>query len=186
MLKKIKCADLEIGMYINLGESWMRHSFFRPAFKITSVKQIKKIAAAGFRSVMVDPDRSDPAVRSKLGEGQPVNGDSQDLPMIEVPDENEFDPMEQISDELVAAIEDPAIPPEKKAEIVYSHSIRMMDNILQEPSPENILKGKTMIYATVDHILADDETADHLSQITSHDYYTYTHSVNVGLLSVLL
>ena len=31
-----------------------------------------------------------------------------------------------------------------------------------------------------------DSTADYLSKITSHDYYTYTHSVNVGMLSILL
>ena len=43
-----------------------------------------------------------------------------------------------------------------------------------------------MIYSIVDHILADDGTAAALSRITSHDYYTYTHSVNVGLFSVLL
>ncbi|RMD54780.1 MAG: HD-GYP domain-containing protein [Nitrospirae bacterium] len=35
-------------------------------------------------------------------------------------------------------------------------------------------------------ILSDNETSKCLLEITSHDYYTYTHSVNVGVLSVLL
>jgi HD-GYP domain-containing protein (c-di-GMP phosphodiesterase class II) len=35
-------------------------------------------------------------------------------------------------------------------------------------------------------IIADDATSKELLKITSYDYYTYTHSVNVGVFSVLL
>ena len=187
MEKKVNTKDLKVGMFINLGGSWLSHSFLRPAFKLHSDKQIAKIIKNGFRSVMVDLDRSDPAAVREL-EGKQAAYEREYASVhnkpVEVP--VDFNPMEQISDELREAIEDHKLPPRKKAEAVYAHSIRMMDSILQKPSAENILSGKKIIYTTVDHILADDDTADALSQITSHDYYTYTHSVNVGLFSVLL
>ncbi len=187
MKKKVKTEDLRVGLYINLGESWLRHSFLRPTFKLTSDKQITKIIEQGFRTVMVDLERSDPAAVRVLTNRQDAY-EREYVAARREPQETptDFNPLEQISNELRGAIEDKKLPPKKKAKAVYAHSIRMMDNILEEPSPENILKGKKMIYATVDHILADQDTADALSQITSHDYYTYTHSVNVGLLSVLL
>ncbi len=187
MIKKVNTKDLKVGMFINLGGSWLKHSFLRPAFKLHSHKQIAKIIRTGFSSVMVDLERSDPVVVRELTGKQDVyeheyaalHSKPADVPV-------DFSPLDQISDELQAAIEDQKLPPRKKAEAVYSHSIRMMDSILEEPSAENILSGKKMIYGIVNHILADDGTADALSQITSHDYYTYTHSVNVGLFSMLL
>ncbi len=57
-----------------------------------------------------------------------------------------------------------------------------MDN----PSVENIIEAKKGITELVDLILADDNTTKYLLKITSHDYSTYVHSVNVGLLGVSL
>jgi HD-GYP domain-containing protein (c-di-GMP phosphodiesterase class II) len=37
-----------------------------------------------------------------------------------------------------------------------------------------------------DLILSEDETASNMLRITSHDYYTYTHSVNVGVTAIIL
>ncbi len=187
MIKKVNTKDLKVGMFINLGGSWLKHSFLRPAFKLHSHKQIARIIKSGFRSVMVDLDRSDPVVVRELEDKYDTyerEYAARHSKPVEVP--VDFNPLDQISDELRVAIEDQKLPPRKKAEAVYTHSIRMMDTILEEPSAENILRGKKMIYGTVDHILANDDTADALRQITSHDYYTYTHSVNVGLFSVLL
>ena len=187
MIKKVNTKDLKVGMFINLGESWLKHSFLRSAFKLSSDSQIAKIIRTGFSSVMVDLERSDPVVVRELKGKQDAyereyaarHSKPADVPV-------DFNPLDQISDELQAAIEDQKLPPRKKAEAVYSHSIRMMDSILEEPSAENILSAKKMIYGIVNHILADDDMANALTKITSHDYYTYTHSVNVGLYSVLL
>lgn len=170
-----------------LGQSWLRHSFIKPNFRITSEKQIKKIISDGIKEVKVDTSKSEVLEDRNLfidvlgpGEGKPKKV------AIELPEEEEFNPIDMISEELRETIENTRIPPQQKAEVVYSHSLKMMTNILEDPNPENILSGKKMVYDIVDHILADDETADAMAMITSHDYYTYTHSVNVGMLSVLL
>jgi HD-GYP domain-containing protein (c-di-GMP phosphodiesterase class II) len=187
MIKKIKSQDLKVGMYVMLGQSWLHHSFLKPNFKITSDKQIKKIISDGIKEVKVDSSKSEVLEERNLitdllgpGEGKP------EKVAIELPEEDEFNPIDLISEELHQTIQNTRIPPQDKAEAVYSHSIKMMTNVLDDPNPENILSGKKMVYDIVDHILADDETADHMATITSHDYYTYTHSVNVGMLSVLL
>ena len=190
MIETIKAKDLKVGMYVKLGESWLQHPFIKPNFRIKSEKQIRKIIFSGIKEVKVDTLKSDvtkgPDLFRNLLSVEPAQPDSQSGTEIPVPEEGEFNPMDQISEELRAAIENTLIPPQTKAKAVYDHSIRMMDNVLEKPSAENILSGKKMIYDIVDHILEDDDTAKNLSQITSHDYYTYTHSVNVGLLSVLL
>ena len=115
MEKKVNTKDLKVGMFINLGGSWLSHSFLRPAFKLHSDKQIAKIIKNGFRSVMVDLDRSDPDVVREL-EGKQAAYEREYASVhnkpVEVP--VDFNPMEQISDELREAIEDHKLPPGKK------------------------------------------------------------------------
>jgi HD-GYP domain-containing protein (c-di-GMP phosphodiesterase class II) len=76
-------------------------------------------------------------------------------------------------------------PPELKAIDDYltrgGRALFMVD-----PKAGNIGAAKEGLHAAVDLILRDDETALQLTRITCHDFYTYTHSVNVGMLASLL
>jgi len=200
MIKKVKTEDLKVGMYVMLGQSWLRHSFLKPNFKITSEKQIEKIISDGIREIQVDTSKSEVIERRDLfrdvlgPRGEEAGETRTEVPLpgsqagteIPVPEAGEFNPIDQISEELHQTIQSTRIPPKTKARAVYVHSLKMMTNVLEVPSAENILSGKKMVYDIVDHILADDDTAECMAHITSHDYYTYTHSVNVGMLSVLL
>lgn len=173
-MKSIKVDDLQVGMYVNLGKGLSSNTILEEHFLIKNERQIANIMDQGLESVAVDPTRSD----------IDVSGFDDSTTEMEVPDD--FDPMENIAAGLKDTIQDANISPREKAKAVYDHSIQMMNAILQKPSSENILHGKEMIATLVDHILVDDETADCLTQITSHDFYTYTHSVNVGMYGVLL
>ncbi|UCH63711.1 MAG: HD-GYP domain-containing protein [Fidelibacterota bacterium] len=200
MIKKVKTEDLKVGMYVMLGQSWLRHSFMKPNFKITSEKQIKKILNDGIKEAKVDTSKSEvieerDLFRDVLGSRDEDTGriqeevprpDSQTGTKIPLPAEKEFNPIDQISEELHETIKNTSIPPQTKAKAVYNHSLKMMTNVLEDPRAGSIESSKKMVYDIVDHILADDETAECMALITSHDYYTYTHSVNVGMLSVLL
>ncbi len=188
MLKKIKVTDIRVGMYVDLGSSWLHHSFLKPKFKIVSADQINRIIKDGLKIVTVDTEKSEQNSGRDLLEdlGIAKAEYTGDRGGTEIEAAESFDPMDQISEILRETIEDSNLAPKVKARAVYTHSVEMMANLLDKPSAENILKGKTMIYGTVDHILANDDTASALTQITSHDYYTYTHSVNVGMLSILL
>jgi len=176
IIKAIKPENLRVGMYVKLGKYAQMLPLFEESFKVASETQIVNIIDKGVPIVNIDLDKSD------------LDGiEFDDVEFEEnIPTDEEFNPIKMISDDLRHVIENPNAPPETKAKAVYSHSLKMMETILETPSPENILSGKQMIHNIVDHILADDETAGCLTQITSHDYYTYTHSVNVGLLSILL
>jgi HD-GYP domain-containing protein (c-di-GMP phosphodiesterase class II) len=57
---------------------------------------------------------------------------------------------------------------------------------MKNPSTSNLIEAKLGIAEIVDIILADDKTNEYLLNITSHDYNTYIHSVNVGVLGVSL
>ncbi len=164
MRRPVKAEDLKIGMYVMLdGKQAQLLPQFEERFMLTREEQIVNIIDKGLILIDVDTDKSE----------------------VEVP-LPDFDPLSMISEELQSAIEDKKTPPKEKAKAVYDHSIEMMKHIIEAPSHDNILSGKKMVGDMVDLILADDETADCLTQITSHDYYTYTHSVNVGMFAVLL
>jgi HD-GYP domain-containing protein (c-di-GMP phosphodiesterase class II) len=87
---------------------------------------------------------------------------------------------------LQEAIYDKKMTAQEKAKLVHKHSIVMINRLMDSPSIENIIEAKKGIAELVDLILADDNTTKHLLKITSHDYSTYVHSVNVGLLGVSL
>ena len=174
MIKTVKVDDLKIGMYVTLGDLAEEYSFLDRDFMISTKAQIVNIMDKGIEKVKIDTEKSDIL---DFGDGQKMTGAAET---------HDLDPLEDLAEELRETLADASAPPKTKARAVYDHSIQMMHSILEKPSPGNILKGKKMITGIVDHILADDETADYLTKITSHDYYTYTHSVNVGLISVLL
>ncbi len=57
---------------------------------------------------------------------------------------------------------------------------------MDDPKAENIKEAKQGISEIVDMVFSQDDTSHYLLRITSHDFYTYTHSVNVGILSIML
>ncbi len=83
-------------------------------------------------------------------------------------------------------VRDPAVPAATKSRIVYEVSTSVVEDVFKEPRAETIQRSKDVISSTVTLILSDDEAARKLMQLTCHDYYTYTHSVNVCVFSVAL
>ena len=87
---------------------------------------------------------------------------------------------------MIKAIHNKLLRPQEKALIVQKHSFTMMKNLLDNPSAENIMEAKKGISEIVSLVLKDDATLFYLLNITEHDYYTYTHSVDVGILGVAM
>jgi HD-GYP domain-containing protein (c-di-GMP phosphodiesterase class II) len=98
----------------------------------------------------------------------------------------QWSPENIVPDELKDALKDRKMAKEKKAKVVYDSSVELMKRLLDDPKTENIHEVKKEIADVVDAIILDDATARHMLAITTHDYYTYTHSVNVGVLSIML
>lgn len=88
---------------------------------------------------------------------------------------------------LPRILEDPNITESKKASILYSTSTNLVQDVLSNPTyGENIKRSQELVSSTVRHILKGRQAFLNLLTITSFDYYTYTHSVNVCTFSVAL
>ena len=92
-----------------------------------------------------------------------------------------------IEKNLSTILEDPNVQEEKKAGILYETSTSLVKDVLAKPTlGDNIHRSKELVSNTVGFILKGREAFLNLLTITSFDYYTYTHSVNVCTFSIAL
>jgi len=168
MIKKLKTKEIQKGMYIILPDKWFSHPFLKNEFLIESQAQINKLINAGVEEVSVKVGDSIPEIKTTTPEKKPST--KQQTPVRKL--------------ELREIIADKTIPEEEKAKLVHEQSVVMMKQLMEKPTVENIIETKKRVADVVDLILADDTTNKHLLKITTHDYSTYVHSVNVGVLGV--
>ena len=72
--------------------------------------------------------------------------------------------------------------PEKKMEKVYDLSRDVTHQFFEANSSPEILRGSDQVVDLMEKCLSDNKLGFHgLSRIMEKDYYTYTHSINVGL-----
>lgn len=188
MKRKIKVQEVQVGDYVILPLKWKEHQFWRNHFQVRNTRDIAKIVETGLQELEIDLDKSsrnsDPAE-----EKAPVKEEKQ-APQVamksEGEDNSEWEEFNKIPDMLSDIIADKDMPSRKKAEAVYSHSLTLMDDLFNNPSAASIGVVKKGISSVVDLVLSDEETSLNLLSITSHDFYTYTHSVNVGIQSISL
>lgn len=171
MLKTIKTQDIKVGMYVLLPKKWFAHPFLKNEFLINSLVQIDKMVEAGICEVSVDMDRSTLQAEESRTKVIPKTGKA---------------PKPIIPPDLREAIYNKKLPVEEKAKAIHQHSVVMIQRLMERPSAESIKEVKKGISEIVDIILADDNTNQQLLTITSHDYSTYVHSVNVGVLAISL
>lgn len=179
-------------MYVELPTSWLSHDFLTNNFKIGNENQLAQLRRLNLTEIEVNLEKSDTfAVIEPRADTTPVS-ENKIVSESAHPDARYQRPPKQwstdklMTDDLRNILDDKQLPAEKKSRAIYNHSVDMMDQLLAFPTVENIHSSKEAIYALSDSVLADDETALNLMRITSHDYYTYTHSVNVGITSILL
>ncbi len=74
----------------------------------------------------------------------------------------------------------------EKSSIVYSVAKNLTQELLND-SKSGVKVDRVTSWAdnTVDYILRDEKAFSNLIKVTSHDYQTYTHSVNVSVLGLL-
>jgi HD-GYP domain-containing protein (c-di-GMP phosphodiesterase class II) len=172
MIKTINAKDIKVGMYINLPHTWRAHPFLRNNFTITSKEQIMKIINFGITEVNIDIKKGIAA--------------SDILKEVIEPEKDFTKEANVVPKELKEVIADKKMSPETKAQTVHWHSVNMMSKLFDTPNKENIGQFKEGIVNVVDLILADNATNHYLLNLTAHDYNTYVHSVNVGVLAISL
>ncbi len=87
-----------------------------------------------------------------------------------------------VEENISTIIRDDLVPREEASRMVYGCSSRVMEDVFREPrSGRNMRRAHSMVEATVQSILKDPECLWHMTAVASHDYYTYTHCVHVGM-----
>jgi putative nucleotidyltransferase with HDIG domain len=90
---------------------------------------------------------------------------------------------EHISD----IIKDDLLPSGQASKIIYVSSSRVMADVLGNPrSGRSMQRVQNMVEGTVLAIMKTPDALWQMTAIASHDYYTYTHCVNVGMFLVAL
>ena len=88
---------------------------------------------------------------------------------------------------LGAILSDNEIKREVKSTILYGSAQNLVKEVMQDPrSGEAIQRSQQLVENTVNYMFSERAAFENLLRVTSFDYYTYTHSVNVFVFSVSL
>lgn len=92
---------------------------------------------------------------------------------------------------LSTIIDSPRIPSQKKADVLYQCASGIAKDIFDNPDQTSaIASTKTVVDGTIQLLAKNSNAFVEMISLSSHDYYTYTHCVNVmtftiGLLSAM-
>jgi HD-GYP domain-containing protein (c-di-GMP phosphodiesterase class II) len=93
---------------------------------------------------------------------------------------------EYLNSYLNDLISDSRVEPEVKAEIVYTSSMKSIRQIFQGLNRRTLAELEKTSEIVAKLILADRRIMNNLMRITSHDHFTYRHSVRVGIYGTAL
>jgi putative nucleotidyltransferase with HDIG domain len=80
----------------------------------------------------------------------------------------------------------PPVTVQNQVSVMRSAAIRLTSDLFESPSPENIRKGMKAVSGFVNVLLRDPSAFYYLIRLSSHDAYTYQHSVGVALHSIAI
>jgi putative nucleotidyltransferase with HDIG domain len=92
---------------------------------------------------------------------------------------------------LATIVDSTRIPVRKKAEVLYQCARGITQEIFQNPDNKEVIsRSKTVVDNTIRLLSSSSDAFLQMISLSTHDYYTYTHCVNVmafsvGLLSAL-
>src|SRR3989337_398759 len=96
--------------------------------------------------------------------------------------------LKYVESSLKHIINDDRVNIKEKAQIVYDVAKNIIVDLFEDPrSSEQVKRSKDWVSNTIDFIIRSQGSVLFLSMMSmlSHDYYTYTHSVNVSVLGLL-
>lgn len=80
----------------------------------------------------------------------------------------------------------PQVSSESQVGLMRSAAVRIAEELFANPSPENIRKGMKAVSGFVNLLVREPKSFYYLIQLSSHDPYTYQHSVGVALNAIAL
>ncbi|MFA6498784.1 MAG: HD domain-containing phosphohydrolase [Desulfurivibrionaceae bacterium] len=90
-----------------------------------------------------------------------------------------------MEDSLESIIINTAIPLEQKSSLVHDCARNIMRDVFDDPrSGNNISRAKNITSNILDLTLTDPQAIRQLLSLGSHDYYTFSHCVNVAVFGI--
>ena len=88
---------------------------------------------------------------------------------------------------LQALLSDERIPLSEKAGILYTSARGLVKEMLEKPTlPGGVKRCQELVENAIHFVFGSPGAFEYLLKVTSYDYYTYTHSVNVFVYSIVL
>jgi putative nucleotidyltransferase with HDIG domain len=174
MIKKVKAADLRVGMYIHdLNVPWLEHGFSRNRFLIQDDSQIAKILELNNSEVLIDT----------------VKGiDEAHSPTLE---EAESALMDKMIDAATSPSSDSAGLNSAltwiESQRIHSEAVKVVSDVLGDArlgKQANIELAAPVVANITDAVLQNDGTLVSLCRIKNSDTYTFQHSVSISALLV--
>ncbi len=86
---------------------------------------------------------------------------------------------------LGEVLNSPGLDKNQKSKIIYSSAVHIMQDMFESDISESkMMIAKDIMSETVKQIISRKVTAASILQLSSHDYKTYSHCVNVALYSI--
>jgi len=172
-MQSIPVSELKVGMHVTIPGSWFRHPFIRSRFALNSQKDIDRMMNWGLTRVRVE-SRECVIPHAVIDQAWPTD--------TAVPE-----PAETIPPDMMEFLHDRGIAPDCRAAAVRACSKMVMKRLMENtPDEETISAAKNGFYEVIDCILEEDHLNHYLLSIRDYDTCTYSHSVNVGVLSLLV
>ena len=89
-------------------------------------------------------------------------------------------------DHIDKILSNPDVPSNIKADAFYRTSADTMKQAFDDPQAEHLDGIKKSVKPMLKNIMQNEKILKDLFTITKHDFYTYTHSVNVGIFATAL
>ncbi len=99
--------------------------------------------------------------------------------------DNQKEFYEYIENNFQEIITNTNISYDEKTRFVYNTATNVVKNLFDDPRSGNIKRTKSFASNLASYIVDDSKAAESLIQIAIHEYYTYTHSVNVAAVGTL-
>ncbi len=92
---------------------------------------------------------------------------------------------DHMEDSLGSIIENPRLPTKKKSDILYNCASNVMQDVYNDPrSGDNIERSREVSNHIIRFTLTDPASIPSLLSLSSHNYYTFTHCVNVAVFGI--
>jgi len=182
MIKKIAIEDLLVGMYVErLDLSWFQSPFLSSKRKIVkSLKEIQHLRSLGIEEVYINTEK-----------GLDVPQGEQDKPIAGV-----IGPHPEVASPEIVPTSKPQPPEEEvplekeieNASKLYSNTIHFVKKFIKDARMGKIVhykKAVPLVNTIIESVMRNPNALTTLTNLKSYDAYTYTHCVNVAVLSVV-